>query len=262
MNSALKTADAGILNRKPIDISPFELVPVITRTCRKYANKKNSRFNLRLGIAKNYGVSRPELRKITKNTLNMVKFNHKEMKEFVHLLWKINNNEEKTISLMIIADSIKKDPRYFDVFSLKDLKNIVNSVSSWDLADFFATEILGRYLIHNYRNFGIIKNWCKDKNPWVRRIYSISSWGYFSSSGVISKRITERSLSIINNVISDPAKPVKTGTEWALRNICKRDWKNCYQHYKFWKKIKDPTVAWIIRKSSIFMPSKFRKNIQ
>ena len=51
------------------------------------------------------------------------------------------------------------------------------------------------------------------------------------------------------------------GVEWALRNICKRDWKNCYGYYKFWSKIKDPNVAWTLKKSSIFMPAKFRKNI-
>ncbi|MFH1282307.1 MAG: DNA alkylation repair protein [bacterium] len=261
MSVAAKNTDGVIFVKTQLSIPPRELVSVITQTCKKYSSKKYARFSRRLGIPKSYGVSRPDLRRITKNIISMVQYGSDEFKELIFRLGKINNNEERTIGMMLLSEIISRNIREALNYSLKEIKHAINNINSWDLADFIGTDIIGPYLAYDAKNLNEVKKWSKDKNPWIRRIYAVSIWGYFNHTPGISKRKTERAMAMFNNCITDSSKPVKSGTEWSLRNICKRDWQNCYSHYKFWSKIKDPTVAWIIKKSSIFMPTKFRKRI-
>lgn len=157
------------------------------------------------------GITVPELRKISKNHLNL------SLKE-IQILLKNKFHEIRFIGLLSLIKKYKKsNPDIKKNIFCFYLKNSLY-VNNWDLVDISAPKIVGDYLKDG--NKEILKKLAKSKNLWERRISIVSTLSF------IKKKDFKWTFKICEILMKDKEDLIHKACGWMLREIGKNGGKS------------------------------------
>ena len=154
------------------------------------------------------GVTVPDIRKISKKFSSIISLS--ETKKLIQS----PIHEVRLCALIILVNQYKNDnpDEIFDFY----IQNI-SFVNNWDLVDTSAPYITGDYFYRNTKKRGMLFEFSKSENLWIRRISIISTF-YF-----IRKNEFNETLEIAKTLINDEQDLIHKAVGWMLREVFKRD---------------------------------------
>ncbi len=156
----------------------------------KLSNLSTFAHNTKLGVGENqFGVKLGDIRKIA----NKIKKNQ----ELAFALWETGNLDAQLVACLII------NPK---VLTLKELEEIVNSINSAQVADWFNSYVLKEYP----DNEKVRETWCNSKNKWAAR----SGWSL--TTGRISRNPEGLDIVKILDRIEKEMAKTKPEVQWTM----------------------------------------------
>ena len=121
---------------------------------------------------KTYGVKSAEVRKISKESFDLVKEYPKQtIFELCEILWKSGYMEEATIA----CDWSDKLHKQYDPSDLALFEHWLGDyVSNWAACDTLCNHTIGNYLMKYPEDIAKLKIWAKSPNRWLRRGAAVS----------------------------------------------------------------------------------------
>jgi len=165
-------------------------------------------------------------------------------------------NEERLLGLMILSGRFekaggerKKEEEIYDFY----LRHI-GRVNNWNLVDFSARSIVGRYLRDKDRE--ILREWGRTENLWLRRI------GIVATHCFIKENEFEDTLQIAEILLNDKEDLIHKAVGWMLREVGKMDEAVLKKFLKKYQKLMPRTMLrYAIERLTVEDKERFMKGI-
>lgn len=187
----------------------------IRKQCQKLADKKKADIHYQYFQVKKggygygdrfYGLTVPQCRLIAKKQANL-SFGG------ISKLIKSPYHEERFIALVILTLRFKDEDNKVYHFYLNNLEKINN----WDLVDVSAYKIIGKYLVLNSSQRGVLYKLIKSNNLWHRRIAIVSTLS------LIKEGNYDDILRLAKLSLNDKEDLIHKASGWMLREVGKKN---------------------------------------
>ncbi len=124
-----------------------------------------------------------------------------------------NIHEERLAALLLLVEGSKKNPKESYDFYLAHL----SGVNNWDLVDLSAPYIVGRYLLVNPQEKGILWKLAKSNTMWERRVAIVATSMFIRAGNY------QETLKIAHLLLRDKHDLIHKAVGWMLREIGKKN---------------------------------------
>lgn len=140
-------------------------------------------------------------------------------------------------------------------------KEYIIKYNHWSASDTFADKTFHNLFKNNFDFiFDVLKEWAINENKWIRNTAGFAVHAPVEKK-IITKELFVKSLEILDLLMKDKDKDVKSKVGWALRTVTKYYPDETYFFLKKWAAVKDKNTHWIIKNGMKFIEDNRKREL-